>query len=56
MNARAIRAIVRKDLMVVLQSKAVLLPIVVVPLVMLLVLPVLASFAPHLINLPGART
>jgi ABC-type Na+ efflux pump permease subunit len=54
MNARAIRAIVRKDLQVVLQSKAVLMPIIIVPLVMLLVLPVLASVAPHLINLPGA--
>jgi ABC-type Na+ efflux pump permease subunit len=53
-NARAVRAIVRKDLSVVLQSKAVLLPIVIVPLVLLLVLPILASFAPHLINLPGA--
>ena len=54
MNVRAIRAIIRKDLLVVLQSKAVLLPIIIVPLVMLLVLPVLASFAPYLINVPGA--
>lgn len=54
MNVRAVRAIVRKDLLVVLQSKAVLLPIVIVPLVLLLVLPIAASFAPHLVNLPGA--
>ncbi len=54
MNARAVRAIVFKDLLVLRQSKAVLLPIIIVPFVLLLVLPVLASFAPHLVNLPGA--
>ncbi len=54
MNVRAVRAIVRKDLAVVLQSKAVLLPIIIVPAVMLLVLPIVASFAPQFVNLPGA--
>jgi ABC-2 type transport system permease protein len=54
MNMRAVRAIVRKDLSVVLQSKAVLLPIIIVPLVLLLVLPVIATFAPQLANVPGA--
>jgi ABC-2 type transport system permease protein len=54
MNVRATRAIVRKDLLVVRQTKAVLLPIIIVPLVMLLLLPILAAFAPHLVNLPGA--
>jgi ABC-2 type transport system permease protein len=54
MNLRAVRAIVRKDLSVVLQSKAVLLPIIIVPAVMLLVLPILASFAPQFVNIPGA--
>lgn len=54
MNLRAVRAIAVKDLTVVLQSKAVLLPIVIVPLVLLLVLPIVASFAPHLANIPGA--
>ncbi len=53
MNLRAVRAIVRKDLTVVLQSKAVLLPIIIVPLILLLVLPVVASFAPQFINMPG---
>jgi len=53
MNMRAVRAIVRKDLTVVLQSKAVLLPIIIVPLILLLVLPVVASFAPQFINVPG---
>ena len=54
MNLRAVRAIVRKDLAAVVQSKAVLIPLIVVPLVFLLVLPVVASFAPQLANVPGA--
>jgi ABC-2 type transport system permease protein len=53
-NRRAIQAIVRKDLKVVAASKAVLLPLIVVPLIMLLVLPALAALAPGLTNLPGA--
>jgi ABC-2 type transport system permease protein len=53
-NLRAVRAIVRKDLAVVLQSKAVLLPIIIVPLILLLVLPIVATFAPQLANIPGA--
>ncbi len=32
MNRRAVAAIVRKDLMVVVRSKAVLLPLIIVPL------------------------
>lgn len=39
MNTRAIRAIVRKDLKVVLQSKAVLIPLIIVPLTLLVILP-----------------
>ena len=39
MNRRAVAAIVRKDLTVVLRSKAILIPMIVVPLVMLLILP-----------------
>lgn len=39
MNWRAMRAIVRKDLKVVLQTKAVLFPLIVVPLILLVVLP-----------------
>jgi ABC-2 type transport system permease protein len=54
MNMRAVRAIARKDLTVVLQSKSVLLPIIIVPLVLLLVLPIVATFAPQLANVPGA--
>ncbi len=48
------RAIVAKDLTVVRRSKAVMLPLVLVPLVMVLVLPVVASFAPRLAEVPGA--
>jgi ABC-2 type transport system permease protein len=48
MNARFVRAIVRKDLKVVAQSKGVLIPLIVVPLVMFVALPVLASFLPAL--------
>ena len=39
MNQRAIRAIVRKDLMVVRQSSAVLIPLIIVPLLLLVILP-----------------
>ena len=46
MNWRAIWAIVRKDLMVVRQNKGVLIPLIVVPLLMLVLLPGLAGFAP----------
>lgn len=54
MNLRAIRAIVVKDLTVLRHAKAVLIPLIVVPLVLLLVLPALAAFAPALANVPGA--
>lgn len=53
MNQRAIRALVRKDLKVVIQSKAVLLPIIIVPLLMLVVLPALAGLAPLAGNMVG---
>jgi len=53
-NLRAVRAIMIKDLTVLRHSKAVLIPLIVVPLVMLLVLPALAAFAPALANVPGA--
>ncbi|MBZ0305752.1 MAG: ABC transporter permease subunit [Anaerolineae bacterium] len=39
MNWRAIRAIIRKDLKVVFQSKAVLMPIIIVPLLLLVLIP-----------------
>lgn len=55
MNRRAIAAIVRKDLTVVVQSKAVMIPIVIVPLFMFILLPVLVGLGgPALAALPGA--
>ena len=54
MNWRAIFAIVRKDLKVVLQNKGVLLPIVIIPLVLFVLLPWMAVFAPRLVNMAGA--
>ena len=55
MNRRAIWAIVRKDLMVVRQNKGVLIPLIVVPLIMLVLLPGLAGFAPLLlVDVPGS--
>ncbi|MCB0068285.1 MAG: ABC transporter permease subunit [Caldilineaceae bacterium] len=39
MNWRAVRAIVRKDLKVVLKSRAVLIPLIMVPLIILVILP-----------------
>lgn len=39
MNGRAVRAIVRRDLMGVLRSKGVLLPIIIVPLVIMVAIP-----------------
>jgi ABC-type Na+ efflux pump permease subunit len=54
MNWRAVFAIVRKDLKVVLQNKGVIIPIIVVPLVLFGVLPWLATLAPHAINVGGS--
>lgn len=52
MNGRAIRAIVRKDLKVVAQSKGVLLPLIIVPAIMLVALPAFAALAPAATDLP----
>jgi len=53
MNWRAIFAIVRKDLKVVMQNKGVLLPITIIPLVLFVVLPWLTALAPKLVNVAG---
>ena len=44
MNARAIRAVIRKDLFAVVRSKAVLIPLILVPLLMLVIMPALMVF------------
>jgi ABC-type Na+ efflux pump permease subunit len=54
MNWRAVRAIVRKDLKVVLQNKGVSIPLIVVPVVIMGLLPTLAALAPTLENIPGS--
>ena len=53
MNWRAVRAVVRKDLKVVLQNKGVVIPMIVVPMVILLALPALSALAPALQSMPG---
>lgn len=45
MNWRAVRAIASKDLRMVLRSRAVLIPIMIVPLVILVALPLIYAFA-----------
>jgi ABC-type Na+ efflux pump permease subunit len=52
-NRRAVAAIVRKDLTVVVQSKAVMIPIVIVPLFIFILLPLLLGLAATLTALPG---
>lgn len=46
MNWRAIQALMRKDLKVVLQNKGVVLPIVLLPLILFIVIPSLVLFIP----------
>jgi ABC-type Na+ efflux pump permease subunit len=55
MNWRAVFAIVRKDLKVVLQNKGVILPIIIVPLILFGLLPWLSVLVPHLVNIGGAN-
>ncbi|HSJ55634.1 MAG TPA: ABC transporter permease subunit [Anaerolineae bacterium] len=46
MNWRAIWAIVRKDLKVVIQNKGVSIPLIIVPLVFMVIMPALAGLVP----------
>lgn len=55
MNRRAIAAVIRKDLKVILGSKGVLMPLIIVPAVIFVALPALASLAPGIVNIPGAN-
>jgi ABC-2 type transport system permease protein len=54
MNRRSIATIIRKDLKVVLQSRAVTMPIILVPLLLFVLIPALAAYVPALTSLPGA--
>jgi ABC-2 type transport system permease protein len=53
MNARAIFAIVRKDLKVISQNKGVMLPIIIAPLVLFVILPWVVTLMPFLEKLFG---
>jgi ABC-2 type transport system permease protein len=53
-NWRAVKAIVYKDLKVISQSRGVLIPLVIVPVVVFVALPVLVALIPAATNLPGA--
>jgi ABC-2 type transport system permease protein len=53
MNTRAMKAIIRKDLQVISQSKGVLVPLIVVPVIMFIALPALAALVPAATSLPG---
>lgn len=46
MNVRAIRAIVRKDLRISLQNKAVTIPVIIVPMLFMIILPAVAIVVP----------
>jgi ABC-type Na+ efflux pump permease subunit len=57
MNCRAIKAIIRRDLLAVVRSKGVLLPLILVPLILMIFLPAaFGALTPLLIELPGANT
>lgn len=56
MNWRAIKAIIRRDLLAVIRSKGVMLPLIIVPLIFMIVLP--AAFGlltPVITEIPGAN-
>jgi ABC-2 type transport system permease protein len=54
MNWRAIKAIVRRDLLAVLRSKGVMLPLILVPVILMVIIPVaVGRFGPLLTQMPG---
>jgi ABC-type Na+ efflux pump permease subunit len=53
MNWRAILAIVRKDLKIVIQNKGVLIPTIAVPLILFGVIPWISALAPSIVNMGG---
>ena len=53
MNTRIISAIVRKDLRVVRRSRALMTPLIVLPVLLMIVFPVVFTFLPRMIG--GAR-
>jgi ABC-2 type transport system permease protein len=56
MNWRAIKAVVRRDLLAVVRSKGVLIPLIVVPVILMILLPfAIGRFTPVMSELPGAN-
>ncbi len=55
MNKRAILAIARKDLKVVLQSKPVTIPIIIIPAVMFIVMPAVFALIPSAMGEMGSQ-
>lgn len=56
MNWRAIKVIVRRDLLAVMRSKGVMLPLIIVPLIFMIILPgAIGYFAPVMSQIPGAN-
>jgi ABC-type Na+ efflux pump permease subunit len=56
MNSRAMMTIMRRDIKVVMQSKAVMIPLIIVPVVMLVILPALAALIPLAESTGGGAT
>jgi len=56
MNTRFLRAIVRKDLLTMLQNRGVWLPIVILPVILLVIMPLALILAPTAVNvnMPGS--
>ncbi len=56
MNWRAIKAIVRRDLLAVVRSKGVMLPLILVPIVLMIIMPAaMGRFGPAMTEIPGAN-
>lgn len=55
MNWRIIRAIVRRDLRLVRRSKAIMTPLIVLPILLMIVFPTLLAFLPDLLTGEGQQ-
>lgn len=53
MNKQIIRALVKRDLKTVFQSKAVLMPLIIVPLIMFVAMPLLMVYLPDMMSVSG---
>ena len=54
MNQRIVAAIVRKDLRVVRRSRALMTPLIVLPVLLMIVFPTVFTFLPRIVG--GARS